>query len=143
MAKWRNSTHTHSEPQAKGVGTLTGHVSLEWLNVKAKNGRDPEKAAVFVKELQDAEKTGEWPNFMVMSLGEDHTSGLSPKPSRRRASGLNDQALAQIVQAVSHSRFWKETAIFVIEDDAQNGPDHVDAHRTVGLLVSRGSGVAW
>jgi hypothetical protein len=48
----------------------------------------------------------------------------------------NDVALGQIVEAVSHSRFWKETAIFVIEDDAQNGPDHVDAHRTVGLVVS-------
>src|SRR5262249_51205853 len=47
-----------------------------------------------------------------------------------------DLALGQIVEAVSHSKFWKETAIFVIEDDAQNGPDHVDAHRTVGLLIS-------
>ena len=126
-----------SEPHAKGTGSLTGHVSVEWLKAKSKGGRDPEKAAVFVKELQDAEKTGEWPNFMVMSLGEDHTSGLSPRaftPIAQVAS--NDQALGQIVQAVSHSRFWKETAIFVIEDDAQNGPDHVDAHRTVGLLVS-------
>jgi YVTN family beta-propeller protein len=126
-----------SEPQPKGTGSLTGHISVEWLKVKAKSGRDPDKAAVFVKELQDAEKTGEWPNFMVMSLGEDHTSGLTPKaftPAAQVAS--NDQALAQIVQAVSHSRFWKETAIFVIEDDAQNGPDHVDAHRTVGLVIS-------
>ena len=48
----------------------------------------------------------------------------------------NDQAVGQIVEAVSHSRFWKDTAIFIIEDDAQNGPDHVDAHRTVGLVIS-------
>ena len=50
--------------------------------------------------------------------------------------GFNDQALGKIVDAVSHSRFWPETAIFVIEDDAQDGPDHVDARRTVGLVIS-------
>lgn len=126
-----------SEPEVKAVGSLAGHVSTEWLKVKAKGGRDTDKAAVFIAELHEAEKTGEWPNFMVMSLGEDHTAGLSPgafAPTAAVAS--NDLALGQIVEAVSHSRFWRETAIFVIEDDAQNGPDHVDAHRTVGLLVS-------
>jgi YVTN family beta-propeller protein len=123
------------EPEVKAVGSLKGHVSLDWLKVKA--GRDTEKAAVFIKELKDAEKSGEWPNFMVMSLGEDHTRGLTPgafTPSALVAS--NDLALGQIVEAVSNSKFWKETAIFVIEDDAQNGPDHVDAHRTVGLVIS-------
>ena len=48
----------------------------------------------------------------------------------------NDLALGRIVEAVTHSKSWPETAIFVIEDDAQNGPDHVDAHRTVGLVIS-------
>ncbi len=48
----------------------------------------------------------------------------------------NDVALGKIVDAVSHSKFWPQMAIFVIEDDAQNGPDHVDAHRTVGLVIS-------
>ena len=124
-----------SEPEVKAAGSLKGHVSLEWLKVKA--ARDTAKAAVFINELKDAEKSGDWPNFMVMSLGEDHTRGLTPgafTPSALVAS--NDLALGQIVEAVSHSKFWKETAIFVIEDDAQNGPDHVDAHRTVGLVVS-------
>ena len=123
------------EPEVKAVGSLKGHVSLDWLKVKA--GRDTEKAAVFIKELKDAEQSGDWPSFMVMSLGEDHTRGLVPgafTPSALVAS--NDLALGQIVDSVSHSRFWKETAIFVIEDDAQNGPDHVDAHRTVGLVIS-------
>ena len=50
--------------------------------------------------------------------------------------GSNDVALGRVVEAISHSRFWAETAIFVIEDDAQNGPDHVDVHRTVGLVIS-------
>jgi YVTN family beta-propeller protein len=126
-----------SEPQVKAVGSLAGHVSTEWLKVKAKGGRDTDKAAVFIQELHDAEKKGDWPNFMVMSLGEDHTQGLTPGTYTPVAAvASNDQALGQIVEAVSHSRFWNETAIFVIEDDAQNGPDHVDAHRTVGLVMS-------
>ena len=74
---------------------------------------------------------------MVMSLGEDHTDGLLPgrfTPTACVAS--NDLALGMIIEAVSRSKFWPETAIFVIEDDAQNGPDHVDARRTVGLVFS-------
>src|SRR4029434_3353796 len=72
-----------------------------------------------------------------MSLGEDHTDGLTAgrfTPVACVAS--NDLALGMIIEAVSKSRFWSETAIFVIEDDAQNGPDHVDARRTVGLVIS-------
>jgi hypothetical protein len=126
------------EPEVKAVGSLKGHVSLEYLKAKREKGsRDTAKAAVFIKELREAEQTGVWPNFMVMSLGEDHTSGLSPNAFSPKAQvGSNDQALGRIVEAISSSRFWKETAIFVIEDDAQNGPDHVDAHRTVGLVIS-------
>jgi hypothetical protein len=74
---------------------------------------------------------------MIMSLGENHTQGLSAgafTPSAHVAS--NDLAVGKLVEAISCSRFWAETAIFVTEDDAQNGPDHVDAHRTVSLLVS-------
>jgi len=135
MASFTSSPE--AEPEVKAVGSLEGHVSTEWLKLKSKNGRDTDKAAVFIRELHDAENTGDWPNFMVMSLGEDHTSGLTPGAYAPTAAvANNDLALGQIVEAVSHSKFWKETAIFVIEDDAQNGPDHVDAHRTVGLVIS-------
>jgi len=72
-----------------------------------------------------------------MGLGGDDTQGVVPGAFWPVALvGGNDVALGGIVVAVGHSRLWKETAIFVIEDDAQNGPDHVDAHRTVGLLIS-------
>ena len=126
-----------SEPKVKATGSLTGHASMEWLAAKNKGARDPEKAEIFIKELKEAEKTGQWPNFMVMALGEDHTQGLTPGAFTPFARvGSNDQALGMIVEAVSRSKFWNETAIFVIEDDAQNGPDHVDAHRTVGLVLS-------
>jgi hypothetical protein len=87
--------------------------------------------------LQEAEKTGELPQFMIMSLGENHTKGTTPgafTPDACVAS--NDLGLGKLVEAASKSKFWKEMAIFVIEDDAQNGPDHVDAHRTTGLVIS-------
>jgi hypothetical protein len=74
---------------------------------------------------------------MVVAIPEDHTSGLRAgliTPDAAVAS--NDLALGKMVDAISHSRYWKDTAIFVIEDDAQDGPDHVDAHRTVGLVIS-------
>ena len=77
------------------------------------------------------------PNFMVMALSEDHTSGTRPGAFTPQACvASNDLALGKIVEACSRSKFWNEMAIFVIEDDAQNGPDHVDAHRTVGLVIS-------
>ena len=83
------------------------------------------------------EKDGTLPRFIVMSLGEDHTSGTTPGAFTPQACvASNDLALGRLVEAVSNSKFWTETAIFVIEDDAQNGPDHVDAHRTVGLVIS-------
>ena len=129
-----------SEPTFVGASGLRENVSQEWLRLKNQPGgrqRDTRLADVFIKELQQAEAKGEWWNYMVMSLGEDHTDGLLPgrfTPTACVAS--NDLALGMIIEAVSKSKFWPETAIFVIEDDAQNGPDHVDSRRTVGLVYS-------
>ncbi len=128
----------NSPPIFHGQGTLAGHSSPAFCAVGVfDNGRDVGRAGVFINDLHAAEKTGNWPNFMVMHLGEDHTRGLDPgvySPSSNVAD--NDQALGKVVDAVSHSTFWNSTAIFVIEDDAQDGPDHVDCHRTVGLVIS-------
>src|SRR4029077_3422232 len=80
---------------------------------------------------------GALPRFIVMSLGEDHTTGTRPGSFTPQACvASNDLALGLVVEGVSKSKYWPQTAIFVIEDDAQNGPDHVDAHRTVGLVIS-------
>ena len=100
--------------------------------------RDTERAQCWIQDLEKAEKQGgELPRFTVMSLGEDHTHGTSPGAYTPNACvASNDRALGMIVEAASHSRFWKQMAIFVIEDDAQNGPDHVDAHRTTGFVIS-------
>jgi hypothetical protein len=74
---------------------------------------------------------------MVMCLPEDHTKGTTRgAPTPRAAVAGNDYGLGMIVDRLSHSKYWPQTAIFVIEDDAQDGPDHVDARRTVGLVIS-------
>jgi YVTN family beta-propeller protein len=105
--------------------------------VVGKKNRDTDNAEVFISELKQFEKNDSMPRFIIMSLGEDHTTGTTPGTFTPQACvGSNDLALGKIVEAISHSKFWKETAIFVIEDDAQNGPDHVDAHRTVGFVIS-------
>jgi len=121
------------------VPGLVGHMSPEYGITKkpGSRGRDTDNVEVFLKEFHQFEKDGNLPRFIVMSLGEDHTQGTSPGAYTPQACvASNDLALGQLVEAVTRSKYWPETAIFVIEDDAQNGPDHVDAHRTVGLVIS-------
>jgi YVTN family beta-propeller protein len=108
-----------------------------WSEARGRGERDYIAADIFINDLQKWEIGGEMPGFVVMALSEDHTAGTRPGAFTPRAAvASNDFALGKIVAACSKSRFWKEMAIFVIEDDAQNGPDHVDAHRTVGLAIS-------
>lgn len=98
---------------------------------------DVYRAAEFIKELKEFEKNGNFPNFIIMLLPNDHTSGTSPgMPTPKASVADNDLALGQIVEAISNSKFWKETCILVTEDDPQAGLDHVDGHRTVGLVIS-------
>jgi hypothetical protein len=98
---------------------------------------DQYRADVFIKELQEFEKNGNLPNFIIMLLPNDHTSGTRPgMPVPEASVADNDLALGRIVEAVSSSKFWKETCILVTEDDPQNGFDHVDGHRTVGMVIS-------
>ena len=98
---------------------------------------DVYRAREFIKELNAYEAKGELPNFMLMLLPNDHTVGVNENyPTPSAAVADNDLALGQIIEAVSKSKFWKETAIFVIQDDPQSGLDHVDGKRTVALCVS-------
>lgn len=92
---------------------------------------------VFLKELKEYEAKGGFPNFMIVYLPQDHTSGTSPGwPTPRAHVADNDLALGRLVEGISKSRFWPKTCIFAIEDDPQNGFDHVDGHRSVCLVVS-------
>ncbi len=109
----------------------------DWAKARRSGVRDYEAVDIFIKEFREFEQKGTMPNFMAMALSEDHTSGTRPGAATPQAAvGSNDLGLGKIVEAISSSSLWNKFAIFVIEDDAQNGPDHVDAHRTVGLVLS-------
>jgi DNA-binding beta-propeller fold protein YncE len=98
---------------------------------------DVERARVFLSDLKEFEQSGTMPRLMILRLGNDHTNGATAgKLSPISLFADNDYALGMIVEAVSKSRFWAKTAIFAMEDDAQDGPDHVDSHRSVMLAIS-------
>lgn len=98
---------------------------------------DVYRAKLFIKELQEYEQKGTLPNLIYLFLPCDHTNGTRPNfPTPRAMVADNDLALGHVVEAVSKSKFWKDTCIFVVEDDPQNGFDHVDAHRTVAMVIS-------
>jgi YVTN family beta-propeller protein len=98
---------------------------------------DAYRADEFIKEFREFEKNGNFPNFIIMLLPNDHTSGTRPgMPTPQASVADNDLALGRIVEAISNSKFWKETCILVTEDDPQGGLDHIDGHRTVGMVIS-------
>lgn len=101
------------------------------------NYLDIDRAKIFIAELAEFEKTNSLPKLMFLRIGNDHTSGTAAgKITPLSAMADNDYALGLIVEAMSHSKFWPSTAIFVLEDDAQNGPDHVDSHRSPAFVLS-------
>ena len=98
---------------------------------------DQYRADLIIRELREYEARGEYPNLVMICLPNDHTSGTakgSPTPAACAAD--NDLAFGRIVDAISHSRFWKETVIFAIEDDPQAGWDHVNGYRTTAYCIS-------
>ncbi len=98
---------------------------------------DNKRIDVWLKEFRKFEKEGGLPQLSIIQLPSDHTAGTSPGYLTPRAMvAENDNALGRMVEVISKSKFWKESAIFILEDDAQDGPDHVDAHRSVGLIIS-------
>jgi YVTN family beta-propeller protein len=98
---------------------------------------DVAKAEVFLEHLQEWEARNSMPHLVMMNLPSDHTEGTNPGWCTPKACVAdNDLALGKIVEGLSRSRFWKSMAILVVEDDAQNGVDHIDGHRTVALVAS-------
>jgi YVTN family beta-propeller protein len=91
----------------------------------------------WLEEFREFERNGQLPQFQIVRLGNDHTQGTRVGvPTPRAYVADNDLALGRLVEAVSNSKYWATTAIFVLEDDAQNGSDHVDAHRSPAFVIS-------
>jgi YVTN family beta-propeller protein len=126
---------------ATGADALWGHVARDY---RGSGTRDTENMKVFLREFDEYEANFEspdaakrLPNYIVMSLPENHTNGTKPGSYTPVAMvGSNDLAVGMMVERITHSKYWPTTAIFIIEDDAQDGPDHVDARRTTGLVIS-------
>ncbi len=118
------------------VDALRDHFDPEYepfnLNVP-----DAKRADRFIAELHRFERAGDMPRFQVLHLPCDHTTGTRvDKPTPTAMVAENDLALGRIVEAVSRSKFWPQTVMLVVEDDAQNGSDHIDAHRTTAQVIS-------
>jgi DNA-binding beta-propeller fold protein YncE len=112
--------HTHNAYRA---------FDLEYLDV--------DRAKVFISDLGRMEGDKRFPHLTILRLGNDHTSGASAgKRTPIAQVADNDAALGMIVEALTRSTFWPKMAIFVLEDDAQNGPDHVDSHRSPAFVIS-------
>jgi YVTN family beta-propeller protein len=98
---------------------------------------DVDRIKVFLADLKDFEASGNMPRLSIVRLGNDRTQGATAgRPSPRAMFADNDYALGLLVEGLSKSRFWAQTAIFVLEDNAQNGRDHVDSRRSVMLAIS-------
>jgi hypothetical protein len=133
---YKNGTRNVAIEAVAAIHTIEPYICKEFIGFPGKM-QDVYRAQHFLRELKEFEAKGLFPNFMIMLLPNDHTSGTREgMPTPRAAVADNDLAVGQIVDAISHSRYWPETAIFIVEDDPQAGLDHVDGHRTVALCVS-------
>ncbi len=125
-----------NQPTTARLKALVGHID-PWYRPWDLSYSDQKRADRFISELKRFEGEGDMPRLQIVRLPNDHTHGSTRNrftPAAYVAD--NDLALGKIVEAVTQSKFWPQTAIFVVEDDAQNGPDHVDAHRTTAFVFS-------
>ena len=128
-----NAINYHSEPDLEA---LRPYIITNWpawdLNVP-----DQVRAELFIRQLKDYEAADSLPDFIILWLPNDHTSGTKPGgPTPASQVADNDLAFGKIVEAVSRSKFWKDTCIFAIEDDPQSGWDHVSGYRTTAYVIS-------
>jgi len=133
---WKNQTSRTKIACHVGIESLRKIAHLDTVGWDL-NVPDVVRAQAFIDDLHEYEATGELPNLMIMALPNDHTGGTrgkAPTPGAQVAD--NDLAMGMIVEALSHSRFWPETCIFAVEDDPQNGFDHVSGYRTTAYVVS-------
>jgi YVTN family beta-propeller protein len=118
------------------VPGLEGHINTNYppweLTIP-----DSKRVEIWLKEFSKEQAAGTVPALSILRLGNDHTNGTRPgTPTPRAMVAENDLAVGRLVEEISHSAVWNESAIFILEDDAQSGPDHVDAHRSPALVIS-------
>jgi DNA-binding beta-propeller fold protein YncE len=131
-----NNGKTPTDPGHTRVKALQGHFDERFRGFDL-SYPDAKRADRFIAELKRFEMEGDMPRLQILRLPNDHTHGATEGTLTPTAYlGDNDLALGRLVEAISHSKFWPQVAIFVVEDDAQNGPDHVDAHRTSAFVIS-------
>ena len=129
----RNKFKFHTETRVASLKPYICRDMHYWPIIQS----DQSRADVFLREYDQFSKADKVPNLMILTLTNDHGSGLDPNfPTPRAMAADNDLALGRVVEAISKSPQWKDTAIFVIEDDGQALPDHVDGHRTPYLVIS-------
>jgi DNA-binding beta-propeller fold protein YncE/phospholipase C len=134
--EWTENPTRPGDSAKPMMPSLKGHAAPFYVGWDMKYS-DLDRARAWMAEFDAYEKNGLLPQFQVLKLPNNHTEGTTRGSLTPRAFvAQNDLALGMIVERISRSRYWKESAIFVVEDDAQNGPDHVDAHRTVALVIS-------
>ena len=121
---------------------LVGHFAAEYPDFNL-SVPDQVRVEIFLRHLQGwvadrAQGKDTMPSFVMLRLPNDHTAGTRPGgPTPKSSVADNDLAVGRAVEAISHSPFWDDTAFFILEDDAQNGGDHVDAHRSLAVVVSK------
>ena len=125
-----------NQPVRARVKSLQGHIDPMYRGFDL-GYSDLQRADRYMAEFKRLEAADQMPRLQIVRLPNDHTHGATPSfPTPTAYLGQNDLALGRIIQMVSHSKYWAQTAIFVVEDDSQSGSDHVDAHRTVALVAS-------
>lgn len=133
---WKNGTDDVIFESWPSVETLRSFSPTNYVGWNM-SVPDQFRADFILKELAEYEKQGKYPDLVIICLPQDHTSGTKPDcPTPAACMADNDLAFGRIVEALSHSRFWPQMAIFAIEDDPQAGWDHVSGYRTLAFCVS-------
>jgi DNA-binding beta-propeller fold protein YncE len=126
----------HPERVISYLHGLQGHYDSSYNDVIG-YVTDQVRIDEFEREFRKFEQNDDLPQLVIMHVGNDHTVGTKPGHFTPRSMVAdNDLAVGRLVDLVSHSHFWATTAIFILEDDAQDGPDHVDAHRSLLFVIS-------
>jgi hypothetical protein len=132
---YRNGTWQDKVGSRSGVPALQPYSSQRYPH-NSTSIPDQLRAAEFLRELGENEQHNTLPNLTILTLNSDHTNGTRPgSPTPRAMVADNDLALGRVVDGISKSKFWSKSLVLVVEDDAQDGVDHVDGHRTVALAI--------